>query len=52
MDKVFVYETITLSWTCPKCQHNNEMRVDSSTAVGDTVECDNCAEEFDYDMSD
>ena len=52
MDKVLVYERITLNWTCPKCQAENEMSEDISTAIGDTLECDGCGEEFEYEMSD
>ncbi|KKL10804.1 hypothetical protein LCGC14_2552130, partial [marine sediment metagenome] len=25
---------------------------DESTVIGDTLECDGCGEEFEYDMSD
>lgn len=52
MDKVFVYERITFNWTCPKCQTNHEWSEDESTVIGDTLECDGCGEEFEYDMSD
>jgi len=52
MDKVYLYERITLNFTCPKCQAHNEFREDETATVGDTVECEECGEEFEYDMSD
>ena len=52
MDKVIAYTRTTINWTCPKCKIENELTEDETTAIGDTLECDGCGEEFEWDMGD
>lgn len=37
-----VFEKTVLQWTCPKCDHNNEITEQSHKVVPDELECEKC----------
>lgn len=52
MKVVKAYSKTVIYWDCPNCNHHNEIEDRFDKAISDTFECDNCYEEFEYEMEE